>query len=117
MGIGVTIGVFGLIFITAIGLLVYQKLGPHRPEWRYYEQGKGWDQFDPMESRTLNVPAGKVSANGGQFLGELPVGPAAVFSPDLWHMSWNSRASWLDCSPDSPTSLYAPVASPIQMPV
>lgn len=119
MGVGVTIGVFGLITLTAISIFIYQRWGPRRPESLHYRRAKMWDGFTPAINGAPKLSSRSHSPDGESFLAELPVSPAAVFSPVVTgdHMSWDSHASWLAYSPCSPGSPRTPPSPPIELPV
>jgi hypothetical protein len=124
MGLGVAVGVFGLVFITAISLFIYQRWGQRwgrhwGPESLHYRRAKMWNGFTPAEKNVSCPSLGNASPSGQRYLVELPESPAAVFSPMIpdGHMSWNSHVSWLAYSPHSPGWPITPGSPPAEMPV
>lgn len=118
MGVGVTIGALGVVFLTALGLFMcQQRMRRSTPKSLHYRRAKLWKGFTPQH-RASNMSVVSKKTMSDVYVTELPElpTPSLVLSSPLSerHFSWQS---WHTESPPFSPFAPTPTSPPIEMPV
>jgi hypothetical protein len=120
LGVGVTIGVLGVIFFTALGLFFFQQWRRQQksPESLHYRRAKLWNGFTPQHrSSKWSIDSGK--SIGDVYVAEVPElpTPSVVLSSPRSerHFSWQSMIT--TSAPGSPFWPQTPISPPAELPV
>lgn len=119
MGIGVSIGAFGVIFLTAIGLFAYQQWKRrYSPESLHYRRAKLWKGFIPQH-QPLNMSLSTAKSKEVAYVAELPeiATPLAVLGSPLSERRSSAHSWHTEGSSISPFVPYTPTTPPVELPV